>query len=952
MWSPNWVLYGILTHVLQLRTWGKGAGANWNRCQLADLASERIYCLHRNCQFSGHSCFTSETKPLILLPKMDYAKVVKGTPTVEDYRELFTSPLDRTQLESALQNVSSTLADARGPQKAWQGIFRHGIVYFANAIGYESEEEPPRNAVDYQGSVPEEDITQQSGITPELPEDDGEDITQQRPGAEVEGVLGKSESEKSEQNGDAVASEDLSVSSGILKESVSVSRLGSIVESSIGTGSIANGSIVSLKLVDVQVKDPAQRNQLISQTAQILNIWFAQLLEASRKHKTDFLGVLFGLPGTDSVLTEKHLGELLTEAKWFIDQKFQDSDWEFTLAIKEIILLLHQILRGLFHAVALERDNQTSNRYLIVKSLLFTFYKADLSRTLDTLLSATNSRVDENDKEIEGEGKDEKGKENKEEGKEKKEEEENKGKEGEQNSTDEPTSSFRLSYNTLMHIYTIYDSLANIPINMLLVDKVSLSLDITTLESVSANAYLNLLNQKDFKNAEVKSQAENRMIPLLCALYNYNYQIAPDLLRAHLHYSSFFSWITGHTFAPDLYLGIDTISSFTNFKEGLNLDIHSPFLHEVEEFEVLRRQKINGPAKDSETALRSPTYLALALKFHQLSKNESFVKHLTSNTRNEIQLLDIWLAVLSYVHHYQYKSPYNKYGARISLLTLVKLTSTQLKSVKSLRDHKINEFKWKLCHQKQPPIPITEGNGEISSLLYIMNLVQVTLRFNLTKKLDLDNCKLALTILYQILLEGEQEQFDDLQLYKWQDLYKNLVHFIKFVAKNCNEEGLKYVIEEVFAIFDVILGPTYDKIIERSSDFWTLGSHVVKSVNFDLFYEILQHHQSLQTLYDKYIIKRENFPRVEKCFASLAEKFDLLDTRELNYDDVTVKLNELSLLSDEEPNVTNLDISKFNYAETFKYLDKYHDYNDFDKEVEIVDVFNLLYDNDWTPEVD
>lgn len=872
---------------------------------------------------------------------MDYAKVVKGTPTVEDYKELFTSPLDPTQFESALQNVSSTLADARGPQKAWQSIFRHGIVYFANAIGYENEEESPRNAVDYKGSVPEEDITQQSGIAPKLPEDDGEDITQQRPEAGLE----ESESEISEQNGDTVASEDLNVSSGIGRESASVSRLGSNVESSIRKGLIANGSIVSLKLVDVQVKDPAQRNQLISQTAQILNIWFAQLLEASRKHKTNFLGVLFGLPGTDSVLTEKHLGELLTEAKWFIDQKFQDSDWEFTLAIKEIILLLHQILRGLFHAVAIERDNQTSNRYLIVKSLLFTFYKADLSRTLDTLLSATNSRVNEHEKETEGKEKEGEGKEKKE------EEEEKRGKEEEQKSTDEPTSSFRLSYSTLMHIYTIYDSLANISINMLLVDKVSLSLDITTLESVSANAYLNLLNQKDYRDAEVVSQTENRMIPLLCALYKYNYQIAPDLLRAHLHYSSFFSWITGHTFAPDLYLGIDTIGSLTNFKEDLNLDVHGPFLHEVEEFEVLRGQKFNGLVKDSETALRSPTYLALALKFYQLSKNESFVKYLTSNTRKEIQLLDIWLAVLSYVHHYQYKSPYNKYGARIALLTLVKLTSTQLGSVKLLRDHKINEFKWKLCHQKQPPIPITDGNGEISSLLYIMNLVQVTLRFNLTKKLDLDNCKLALTILYQILLEGEQKQFDDLQLYKWQDLYKNLVHFIKFVAKNCNEEGLKYVIEEVFAIFDVILGPTYDKIIERSSDFWTLGSHVVRSVNFDLFYEILQHHQSLQTLYDKYIIKRENFPRVEKCFASLAEKFDLLDTRELNYDDVTVKLNELSLLSDEEPTVTNLDISNFNYAETFKYLDKYHDYNDFDKEVEIVDVFNLLYDNDWTPEV-
>lgn len=867
---------------------------------------------------------------------MDYLRVVKGSPTAEDYGRLFTTPLDPKAFEDALSSVAGSLADARGPQNAWKGIFRHGVSYFASAIGYEDEEEVSPNAVDYKGTVPEQDITQQSGVTPELPEDDGEDITLQRPenlpiandipvenGSEATDVAKHEISEKlpsESRRGSQAATESVS---SLLKESVSMSRAGSIVEASLTSGSLTNGSVASLKSVEIDVKDPQQRNNLVSQTAQVLRIWFAQLWAASKSHNMDFVGMVFGLPGTESLLTEKHLSELLVRAKWFIDSKFQDSDCKYTTSLKEVILLLHQILHGLFHAVAIERDNKTSNRFLIVKSLLFTFYKADLSHTLDTLLSATNGPLEVKSQ---------------------------KDSQTETAKESDAQTDFRLSYSTLMHIYVIFDALANIPFSMLMVDKVSLSLDITTLESVSANTYSNLFTQKDFKNAKVVSQLENRIIPLLSALYNYHHLLLPDLLKSTLHYSSFFSWITGHTFAPDLYMGIDTIGSVTNFADNLNRDIHNPFLHEVEQNEVVKRQKSNMGSNESERALRSPTYLLLALKLYQLAKNESFVTYLTANTDDEIQLLDIWLAVSSYVHHFQYKSPYNKYGARISLLTLLKLTSTKSKSVKLLRDHKINEFKWKLCHQKSPPIPITEGDGNISSLLYIMNLVQVTLRFNLTKKLDLDNCKIALTILYQILLEGEEEAFDDLQLYKWQELYKNLVHFLKFVAKNCNEEGLKYVIEEVFAIFDVILGPSYDRIIERSSDFWKLGSHLVKSVNFDLFYEILQHHHSLQTLYDKYIIRRDNFPRVEACFASLAEKFDLLDTRELDYDDVTVKLNELSLLSDDEPSVTTLDLTKFNYAETFKYLDEYRDYIDFEKEVEIIDIFNLLFDNEWTPQ--
>lgn len=884
---------------------------------------------------------------------MRYLNVVGGFPTQDDYRDLFTAPLDSIALAKALAATAESIPEPRGPHQAWQGIFKSGLLYLSSAIGYRDHESEDVNAVDYKGSVPEEDITQQTGIAPQLSGDDGEDITLQGEDhleEEEEATDDEDEdhdlagemSEKTEKDIRGASQLAVSEASG-LSNSLEFhtkerqSRSGSVDANGTNHHTTSNRSTnekPSLLIIDMQISAKL-RNEEVSRISAILRIWFAELCAASKEYNKDMIGLIFGLPGTSSGLTEKHLYELLVRIKWFMGSFLHD---EYSSSLKELILLLHEILHALFRGATLERDNQGANRFLIVKSLLFTFYKADLSQALDLLLTATNGKV-----ELSEEKHNERNKE--------------KGESENASATDNPSESaqsetkssdLRLSYGTLMHIYVIYDSLANSPLNMLLVDKVSLSLDITTLEEVSANVYSNLLLDKDFEDKQVVSVFEDRVIPLLSAMFNYHYGLFPDVLTLNLSHTSFFSWITGHTFSPDLYVGIDTVGTVTNFPDDAK-NVHDPFLYEVQQYEIQRRMA-SAPEGDTEAALRSPTYLALTLKLRQLVKNPSFTRYLTKfDEEKDIPLLDIWLSVSSYVHHYQFRSLVNQYGARISLLTLLKLTSTKSSTVKPLRDYKINENKWKLCHQRPPVISISDGDGMKSALLYIVDVVQITLRFNLTKKLDMDNCKLALTVLYQILLEGAESPFDDLQSYEWLDLYKTLVHFVKFVDKNCNEEDVKYVIEEVFCIFDLILSPAYDHIIERSSDFWLLGSHVAKSVNFDLFYELLQHYDYLHALFDKYIIRKDNFARVEFTFQSLGEKFDISSHRELDPSEVTAKLNELSLLNDDEFTPPLLQLSKFNYAETFKYLDKYHDYIDFEKQMEILDIFNLLYDNKWVP---
>lgn len=865
---------------------------------------------------------------------MKYLKVVKGSPTAHDYNQLYTSPLKSPELAEALSSSSSHIADARGLLQAWQGIFLTGVAYFSAIVGSKTELDT-ENTTDYSGSVPEQDITQQSGVSAPMPLDDGEDITMLHGGAieedddETKDVEPEPKSPQfADDSDDDLTSAPQSQSEGTIP-SIAVSpgsRRGSIAPlTNILDMGKRNGSISHLDVPFFQRKQLSlqEKNDVVTQISQILRLWFAELWASSKKDKTVYLALIFGLPGTSSPVTESNLRELLENAKLFIENALNDGDCAFGTALKELILLIHEILHVIYQAVAIERDNQNSNRFVIIKSLLHSFYKVDLAQTVDTLLTSTVKVIRKESGENESTGETKNGE-----------------------ATVEIQTDFRLSYGTLMHIYVMINSLCNSPLNLLLVDKVSLSLDITNLENASENVYSNSLVQKDFSDPNVIAQFEGRVIPLLAAIFNYYYGLHEDILSVTLNHTSFFSWITGHKLSPNLYVGFDTVETLTNLTTNSKLDVQDPFMHEVESNEVIKRRE-SGEKPDSELALQSPTYLNISLLLYLLIKDGSFVDYLTKIQDDKIPLLDIWLCVSSYIHHYQYKSTFNQLGARVSLLTLLKLTSAKSASISALRDHKINEFKWKLCHQRGPVIPISDDDGEKGLLMYILDLVQVTLRFNLTKKLDFDNCKIALTILYQVLLEGEKKPFEDLQSYKWDALYATLIHFIKFVAKNCNEEGLKYVIEEVFSIFNLALGPTYDHIIERSDDYWLEGSHVVRSINFDLFYEFLHHYLTLRTMFDKYIIRKDNFSRVEACFNSLAEKFNLLDPHELDFDKVTEKLNELSLLSDENQAPTKLELSKFNYAETFKYLDAYRDYIDFEKQIEIVDIFNLLYDNTW-----
>ncbi|EEQ38326.1 hypothetical protein CLUG_02452 [Clavispora lusitaniae ATCC 42720] len=820
-----------------------------------------------------------------------------GSPEVK-LQKIFANDLSDDDFCESLTSLLTKGAKTATVNASVQLIFRYGVSLicdpdFPTESGFRATE------IDYRGSVPEEDLTQQNGHSTQAPVDDGDDITSLAEKEDAKSLKNRnidsiSEARNSSDNSPMIADE-LDITSRVSEEHENSNE--------------ANGVQASVKesLPENKTTDYAS----IEKVAHVLKLWFRCIRKTSSELKIDLLGSIFGLPGTKHALTERDLYRLLATTKLVMEEATVQSTNAYLTALKELILLTHETLFSIFYAMTLESSNQNSNKFLVIKSLVHTFFQVDLSRPIDELLSITNS-----------------------------------SKTLEDHAEDKKAGSLRLSYDTLMRLYTIYYTLTNCPINLLLVDKMSLSLDITTLSNVSANVYTNRITSKDFSSREMHLQINSRVVPLLTANFNYYYQLQPDLLDQHLSRVSFFGWITGHRLIPGSYMATDTISSVTKFPHYVKgTDKSDPFLHETEEFEWLKKKEKVGDAKNSEYAVSSPTYLVISLMMYQLVQNASFVTYLTHPRKTRVPLLDIWLCVSSYVHHYLYKSRVNVFGARISNLILLKLTSTKSDALTALRDYKIDENVWKLCHHRSPPISLSIENSKKSALLYIIDIIQIDLRFNLNKRLDIDNCKITLCILYQILLFCQKNPFDDLRSYCWSELFKALVQFLKFVYKHFNEEDTKYVVEEVFAIFEISLGPPFSELMAKPSDNWIFGSHFVKSLSYDLLYTLLENYHSIFNIFGKFIIKRDNFARVTQCLQDIGEKLSVNESRERDMNEVTKLLEELSSLSNVESTVR---IEKYNYAATFKYFDKYQGYIDFEKQTELIEIFILVYGNTWT----
>lgn len=725
------------------------------------------------------------------------------------------------------------------------------------------------------------------------------------------------------------------------------------------------------------VASEEEKNRVLTRIAAIARVWFENLWAAAGGNGYEAVAVIFALPGTvgGDILTEHDLWRMLNSVKRIVDEILELPPWQYVFvpALKEMVLLVHDVLRGLFAAVRANMDGlrHSSSRDVIVKSLVNCFFTVDFAGTLVGILRHTEMSGDDNSEGDVG-----------------------------RSEGDIGTSGMRLSYETLMQLYALIGCLAATPTSLLMVDKVSHSLDITNIGVVSANRYSNELMQMDFHDKQVAGRFYRRVVPVLASQLCYFYRLHDDLLAHSVNHSSFFSWITGHKLSTSLYVGIDTAEMASKL---IGSPENDPLAGEISRYEyTLRMNALGVILADDERSIRAPAFLNVTLILFLLLENESFLlllqndhdngndhgndhdngnghgefheNHENQNHENHqnhgdhgqnqdfdraqdfghAPLLSLWLCVLSYILHYQYKSAFNRYAGKLVMMILLKLTaSNNRKMVDHLRKLKINEFKWKLCHHRRPVVPNDLGNlGYKTALLYMMDVAQVELRFNLTKKLDLDNCKLALTVVYQILLECERSPVENIGAYRWNELYKTLIQFLRFVRRNFNGEDVKFVVEEVFIIFELVLSEKFDSIYELSSDSWLTGSHVAKSMNYDLLFTILHHLPFVVETLDVFLPRKDKFPRVVLCVEQLQREFDLDENRERDLYEVELKLGRISINADTGTATGTATgeattAGAFNYVSTLRYLDGTSGWGQWDRPRDVMDMFSLLLDYVW-----
>lgn len=646
---------------------------------------------------------------------------------------------------------------------------------------------------------------------------------------------------------------------------------------------------------------------------------FRQVIQVFERDNVDLLPLLFGDNDETSILTVNTFHAFLAHLNVVMSELVASSDDQKFLSLDKIILLIYDIVATLTQLMFAERFTKKggNNR---AQSLFKTFFAVDFTYVFGEILDVTTpleemAQANNKDGDVRSNG---------------------------DSSSITNSKPPKVEYKTMLRVLALQSEFACCPSSLLSADKDNFLMDIGSARDSKLNVYRNHQNAIDFTKNKNGRILHTRLVPILCALYNYFYQSHPDLLLASLKHSSFFGWVTGHAFAPDLYMAVDTIEEYTSLDERLD-ETKFPFI-DTDDKALLTLDASDSLKEIQKKVAELPSFFITSLAILDLLKNSSFVQYLTGpHSVGRIHLLDLWLCVSSYVSQHQKTSKHGRAGVRSSLVILLELTRDKSHALALLKSHKINENVWKLCHQKAPFLPLNSSGPEVSALLYCVDVLQITLRFNISKNFGLDNAKIALTVLYQVLKECEVRPYDDLVSYHWKELYETLVHFILFVSRHRNEEDVKYVIEEVFSIFELVLSPSFTKIIEKSTDYFLLGSHIIKSMNYDLFYILLHEYKPLLHLFEKYIIYEVNFSRTKKAFSTLEKEFKLNESREIDESEVVPILNKLSLLSDEAAEETVIDLKKFNYADTFKYWMVDREIRSIEEEADYLDLYSQLY---------
>lgn len=600
--------------------------------------------------------------------------------------------------------------------------------------------------------------------------------------------------------------------------------------------------------------DEELRIELVINILIILQILFDNIYESNKVfHKSkpkdqqdrDLLLVIFD---DSSILLEFFMKKILMNLKWYLlkiindIEKSQDSKFITLGIIKESLLLINNILKSLF--LSLTYHISSSPQFNFLKKLISYFLAVDFSLIFDKLLKLTSG----------------------------------------------PNPKIQFSPESLIIVYSIIATLANIPNSLF--QTIPKSSDITNINH----------SKNNYESLQLSMSIDDlyRLIPIYCMELNYFYNYRPDILNNQIKNVSFFSWLTRNNFNDNLYnkFQIVTLQELSeSYNHDDNIDEENQFIQEL--VHILEKKE-KRHEDDKNDILEAPELLCVTLLINTCFKNPEFINHFTKQSQeivhkiedlnpqdNQIEFFEIWLCISSYIFQYQYKSLYFQYVSKLSLHLLIKSLKQNIDNVKN---YKINEFKWKLSHQKAPIVPNDYvKNGIKSSLFYILDVLQNLIRFNLTNKLKIDNYQLAFNCMFMILQEFQKDSDLDISTYNWSEFYKTIFSSFKFI-KNQKLVELKYfqnpkeqntivsLLEEILQIINFMLLSKFNGKMQVDDGPQDNSTPAIKSINYDLIYNILLNYNLITGTIEQYGL---NLPNLQECLQFYAGKIHLTEESKL-----------------------------------------------------------------------
>ncbi|CAH6718232.1 hypothetical protein CLIB1444_01S02102 [[Candida] jaroonii] len=313
-------------------------------------------------------------------------------------------------------------------------------------------------------------------------------------------------------------------------------------------------------------------------------------------------------------------------------------------------------------------------------------------------------------------------------------------------------------------------------------------------------------------------------------LYNLklSFEYSSDLVHYQIMNGSFFHWMTGNI--------LNFQDQYINDKFINRIDVKQPKYVNNEELCLVLDNRLKECKLKNLENFEIRELLPISLYVNAFLDNEDFLKTFIVNDN-----FFNWLCLLSYSFQYQYKIKSSILMTRLSILMINKLMTSE-----DICNIRIDECKWKLCHQKNPIVSLSENPNKLVSS-YILDMFSILLRFNLNKKLNTINFINSIKLVHIIISKQVDEEFEYIEL------FKIIINLLNFNEQFLHNDDLTF------------------EILQLSNNLLTLN------IRFELIYEILLNFNKF------YQIKEvENFPNLMILKVFLSEKFDLEGSNDEN----------------------------------------------------------------------